>query len=119
MLPRLVLSLLAICTFLSTGCFSPKTNVITSNINSEKAWINAFDVFVKSFPPCPNGKHTLVEGQKYFPKFSGSCFECRSPLGITESKINRFTQKRTTTVAKVYTCTEACKYNVCESCVTN
>lgn len=78
--------------------------------------MKAFDLFVQTSPKCPKGKHTLVEGQKYYPKFSGSCFECKRPLAITETKTNKFTLQRTTTLARVYTCANGCNYNVCESC---
>jgi hypothetical protein len=117
---RMTFKLKTLCslylTFVNFGCFSPNNKLITSTADEESSWMRAFDLFVQASPQCPNGKHTLVEGQKSYPKFSGSCFECRRPLGITETKINKFSLQRTTTLARVYTCANDCKYNVCESC---
>jgi len=97
------------------GCLSNKIKS-TRNTEREKIWNDAFDTFVKNSPKCPNGKHTLIEGQKSFANFSGSCFECRKPLLATVTEVNRFTSNINTTISRVYTCTEECKYNICESC---
>ena len=97
-------------------CSSCRSNDYNQFSEVEKSWTKSFDAFVMNSPVCPRGKHVLVEGEKSFPRYGGSCFECKKPLGITETKINRFTQKRTTTIKKVYTCADICKYNVCDSC---
>jgi hypothetical protein len=97
------------------SCATHATN-IEQDLAAEQKWTEAFNNFVLSLPQCPKVRHPLVEGQMAFGRFSGSCFECRKPLGVTETKINRFTQERTTDVAVVYTCSEGCSYNVCSSC---
>jgi len=90
----------------STG-ISPEDN---------EKWNKAFDNFVQGSPKCPKGKHPLVLGQNYYDLFGGSCFECRQPLGVTTTKVNKFFGTRKTTTAKSYTCSEGCSYNICEEC---
>jgi hypothetical protein len=101
------------------SCASKPTKPVSQEIEAEQKWIEAFDDFARNSPQCPKIKHPLVAGQKSFGRFSGNCFHCRKPLGITETKINRFTQKRSTIVAIVLTCAENCKYNVCSTCAKN
>lgn len=115
MINKSIIICLVFQTLFLVGCFSHKIKS-TSNIDREKIWNDAFDTFIENSPKCPNGKHTLIEGQKSFANFSGSCFECRKPLNATVTEVNRFTSNINATVSKVYTCTEECKYNVCESC---
>ena len=98
---------------MSTGCVSSKTQVNKPLTESEKEWHRAFDELVEKTPKC---EHTLVECEKSYLLFSGSCFECRKQLGITETKVNKFLGTRKTTTAKTYTCSRECNYNVCQSC---
>lgn len=112
----LVLSLTLGFLFFSS-CASKDSGIQTTiDLEAEKKWEEAFDRFVLSLPQCPKGRHPLVEGQREFGRFSGSCFECKRPLGITDTEVNHFFQKRTTNLAVVYTCSEGCRYNVCGSC---
>jgi hypothetical protein len=99
--------------FMSTGCVSSKSQVNKPLTESEKEWHRAFDELVEKTPKC---EHTLVEGEKSYLLFSGSCFECRKQLGVTETKVNKFLGTRKTITAKTYTCSQDCDYNVCQSC---
>jgi hypothetical protein len=96
-----------------TGCISSKSQLNKQMTASEKEWQRAFDELVEQTPKC---EHTLVEGEKSYALFSGSCFECRKQLGVTETKVNKFWGTRKTTTAKTYTCSSDCNYNVCQSC---
>ncbi len=100
--------------FIFTGCTQRHSKLVSDK--EEQKWNKAFDYFVQKSPQCPKRKHPLVEGQNYYDLFGGSCFECRQPLGITTTKVNKFLGTRKTTTAKTYTCSEGCSYNICEEC---
>jgi hypothetical protein len=109
----IISALFFITLFVGCGSNKPQLNSISE---SEEEWNRAFSEFISKLPNCPKGNHTLIAGNNPIHRFGGSCFQCRKQLGITETKVNKFTGTRKTITAKTYTCSQGCIYNICQKC---